>query len=139
MSSTSDCANAADAVGNSLACRPTKCSPWCFPCRERDAAAVAAQQTLSNQLLHDPPHAYVAHVAHITVALDDLLSAAQATVNKHAGAAAIRAVMSSGKIKRSGSMQQFGWQGGLSHADTDVSWVCGAMMRLKELLLESQR
>jgi hypothetical protein len=99
---------------------------YCILCREREAAAAAVQHTLLQQLARDPPHAYSAHVAHVTVTLDALLQSVQAACNKQSAAVAVRAT---------------GGTRGLAAAagTTDVSWVLGAMMKLKELLLESDR
>lgn len=104
--------------------------------RERDAAVAASQQSLSSQLLHDPPHAYTAHLSHVTVTLDDLLSAAQAAVNRQAGTAAISTITR----KQGSHSQQQRLQGpGSCVVGSDASWVVGTMMKLKELLLESDR
>lgn len=110
----------------------------CAVCRERDAAAMAAQQALASQLQHHLPHAYVAHVSHMTVVLDDLLTAARAAVNKQAGTAAISTLTAGSRASRS-SGGQLGLPSFGSGLSSDVSWVFGAMMKLKELLLESDR
>lgn len=97
--------------------------------REREATAAAVKHALSQQLQHDPPHAYVAHVAHMTVSLDALLEAVQAAANQHAAAFSVALCSSSVARGRSSS----------SAGRNDVSWVPGAMLKLKELLLESNR
>lgn len=84
------------------------------------------QHSLQQQLAHDPPHAYSAHVAHVTVTLDALLQSVQAACSKQSAAAAMRG----GSGTRSS---------GLAYGAADVSWVPGAMLKLKELLLESDR
>jgi 3-oxoacyl-ACP reductase-like protein len=96
-------------------------------CREREAAAAAAQHTLLQQLARDPPHAYSAHVAHVTVTLDALLQSVQAACNRQSAAVAVRS--------GSSGTRSLAAAGGAA----DVSWVLGAMLKLKELLLESDR
>lgn len=110
-------------------------------CRERQTAAAASKQALSGQLLKNPPQAYVAHVSHMTVVLDSLLKAAQTAVNKHTGVSAIASLSASsraGKGSRSSSAR-LGLASGSITPDNDVTWVVGVMMRMKDLLLESDR
>lgn len=103
---------------------PSFCSICLFVlCREREAAAAALQHSLQQQLAHDPPHAYSAHVALVTVTLDVLLESVQAACNKQSAASAVRGTRGSG----------------LPVHAADASWVHGAMLKLKELLLESDR
>jgi hypothetical protein len=95
-------------------------------CREREAAAAATQHTLLQQLARAPPHAYSAHVAHVTVTLDALLQSVQAACNKQSAAVAVRATAGNRGLA-------------VAAGAADVSWVLGAMTKLKELLLESDR
>lgn len=138
------------------------CDP-CFARRSREEAAAAGQDALAQALRHDPPHAYIAHVAHMTATLDSLMAAVQGAHQGPPGTAA--AVLQGGSrgASRSGGSSRPNSRGGLlggaqgssmlalcegfagdaplpwGGACGDVGWVKGVALRLKEMLLESDR
>lgn len=141
------------------------CDP-CFARRLREEAAAAGQDALTQALRHDPPHAYIAHVAHMTAALDSLVAAVQGahSSSKQLGppgtAAAVLQGGSRGAIRSGGSRpnSRGGLLGGAQGSSMlalcegfgdaslpwggvcgDLSWSKGVVLRLKEMLLESDR
>lgn len=135
----------------------------CVCCRLRDEAASSAKQALAQALQHDPPHTYIAHVARMTAALDSLVAAVHQAATRHqqhgaaAKAAGAAGLNSSRGVSRVNSRQgrggasERGRQAGSMLAllercgsdvvvpGGDVAWVKGVVVRLKELLLESDR
>ena len=78
----------------------------------------------------------------MTVALDELLTAAQTAINKQAGTSAITSLTASSRAAGSGGARSGTGLLGLPGAavgGSDVAWVFGAMMKLKESLLDSDR
>lgn len=122
-------------------------------CRARQDASACAQAALAKSLQQEPPHAYLAHVAHVVTTLDALLAAVQAAARgqQQPAASAALAVPSGGggrgRAGPGGSRRaaQAGHGGGSASAGCggqgggDVSWVPGVVARLKELLLQSDR
>jgi hypothetical protein len=111
--------------------------------RERQEANEQLRQSVSSQILSDPPAAYLAHTAHLTAALDTLLSKVQQQVDAAAagssrGTVNMRASMagagSTAKLSRGSSMTAKGARNG-----PEVSWVPGVLSKMKGLLLEADR
>lgn len=134
--------------------------------RVRADASSSVKDALAQALQHNPPHSYTAHVAHMMAALDSLVAAVQeaAAGRQQQQPGALRS--SSGRMVASRNSSRRGaagaravsgvnscWAGsallridgaadiglGLSHGDSSSSWVKGVVVRLKELLLESDR
>jgi hypothetical protein len=135
----------------------------CTCCRSREEAQASAYAAVAQALQCEPPHAYSAHVAHMTAALDSLVAAVQAGA-KPLGAAAGGAAAGSQGVSRSSSRSSSrgpagsavgAWRGSSTAGQVlgtaaaaaggqfarggDASWVAGVVVRLKELLLESDR
>lgn len=148
---------------NLVLCRVC-CDP-CFARRSREEAAAAGQDALAQALRHDPPHAYIVHVAHMTAALDSLVAAVQGahSTSKQLGPpATTAAALQGGSRVASRSSSRPNSRGGLlggaqgssmlalcegfgdaslpwGGACGDVGWVKGVVLKLKEMLLESDR
>lgn len=146
-------------------------------CRLHEEVQASAHAAAVQALQHDPPHAYIAHIAHVSAALDSLVAAVQdatacsSSTRGHSAAAGALALPSSRSSSRqSSSRRGAGGAGGhgsgfaaLVLADCDaaavglrgggggsvgssssssaaaVGWVKGVVVKLKELLLESDR
>jgi hypothetical protein len=92
-------------------------------CREHTSAIADAQRSLAAALAREPPTSFTSHTGRITAALDELLAAARSSAAR-ATAATTAAAQRSGRGRA---------------PSADVSWVVGALARLKELLTASDR
>lgn len=144
-------------------------------CRLRAEGAASTQAAISEAIQHSPPHAYAAHTARLTSALDTLVAAVHSYTTgatKHstggtvAGSRGVsRAVSnSSSRFGRHGLGGGAGgaafakgcassmlalcdgaadmlspWTGRGGGVGGDAGWVKGVVVKLKELLLESDR
>lgn len=142
-------------------------------CRLRAEGAASTQAAISEAIQHSPPHAYAAHTARLTSALDTLVAAVHSyttgtTKPRNGGTLGTsrgvsRAVSNSSRFSRHGLGGGAGgatfakgcassvlalcdgaadvlspWTGG-GGGGGDAGWVKGVVMKLKELLLESDR
>ena len=96
-------------------------------------------------MLSEPPAAYTTHIAHLTAALDTLLSKVQQQVDATAAdshgsrGSGMRASISAAAGSTMRLLRGSSFSGKGARTGPDVSWVPGVVSKMKGLLLEADR